>query len=289
MDMYPQFKSVLGYQNGKDKIDSYGVDHSNFSLQDEIEYQTARAERENTLINQYNKQGITNNYPQFGTNFWGNSSNNYGFGTSNIADNINAVLNQINTLIPEKNTVNYSLDGNDFSKEYIDKMLADKEFNNILNEYIIPNEGGYANDRLDPGGETNMGISKNYFPNENIKNLTRERANALYYRNFYNWNGLNKLPYQVKGFVVDYGILTGQQNAINTVHKILNNPTNANIIGPITIEKFKNFSDYDYAKFLENYKTEMIKHFKQTIEQNPDKQKYLNGWISRANRAHLAK
>ena len=123
MDMYPQFKSVLGYQNGKNKIDSYGVDHSNFSLRDEIEYQTARTERENTLINQYNKQGITNNYPQFGTNFWGNSSNNYGFGTSNIADNINTVLNQINTLIPEKNTVDYSLYGNDFSKEYIDKHL----------------------------------------------------------------------------------------------------------------------------------------------------------------------
>ena len=37
----------------------------------------------------YNAQGITENYPQYGTNFWrNNADNNYGFGSSNIASNI---------------------------------------------------------------------------------------------------------------------------------------------------------------------------------------------------------
>ena len=31
MDMYPQYKSPLGYTNGDNKIDAYGVDHSGFS------------------------------------------------------------------------------------------------------------------------------------------------------------------------------------------------------------------------------------------------------------------
>ena len=45
--------------------------------------------KENQLIQDYNNQGITKNYPQYGTNFWGGSSNNnYGFGSSNIHDNI---------------------------------------------------------------------------------------------------------------------------------------------------------------------------------------------------------
>ena len=44
--------------------------------------------KENQLIQNYNNQGITKNYPQYGTNFWGNSDNNYGFGSSNIHDNI---------------------------------------------------------------------------------------------------------------------------------------------------------------------------------------------------------
>ena len=30
MDMYPKYKSKLGYQNGNNQIDSYGVDHSSF-------------------------------------------------------------------------------------------------------------------------------------------------------------------------------------------------------------------------------------------------------------------
>ncbi len=36
----------------------------------------------------YNQQGITNNYPQYTTNFWGDAGNNYGFGSSNISSAI---------------------------------------------------------------------------------------------------------------------------------------------------------------------------------------------------------
>ena len=40
-------------------------------------------------MTQMNNQGITSNYPQYTTNFWGSSAdNNYGFGMSNIGNNI---------------------------------------------------------------------------------------------------------------------------------------------------------------------------------------------------------
>ena len=55
-------------------------------------------------MQQYTNQGITKNYPQYTTNFWGNNAaNNYGFGTSNIEGNI-ANLPQI-TPLP---TIDYS-------------------------------------------------------------------------------------------------------------------------------------------------------------------------------------
>ena len=38
----------------------------------------------------YNSQGVTENYPQYGTNFWGDAGNNYGFGSSNISSAISA-------------------------------------------------------------------------------------------------------------------------------------------------------------------------------------------------------
>ena len=101
MDMYNKFQSPLGYQTGEGQIDTYGVDHSGFSTRDELEYQFARQNKENQLIQNYNNQGITKNYPQYGTNFWGNSDNNYGFGSSNIHDNIENRNNN-----PFENTVN---------------------------------------------------------------------------------------------------------------------------------------------------------------------------------------
>lgn len=57
---------------------SNGVNHNKFSLRDEIDYQFAQQKRENELQAQYNAQGITENYPQYITNFWGNAANNIG-------------------------------------------------------------------------------------------------------------------------------------------------------------------------------------------------------------------
>ena len=96
MDIWPKYKSPLGYLAGDSKIDTYGVDHSKFSLRDEIAYQMARADREEQLIKSFNSQGINKDYPQYGTNFWGgNAENNYGFGSSDISENIENVTNSL--------------------------------------------------------------------------------------------------------------------------------------------------------------------------------------------------
>ena len=89
MSFYKQYTSPLGYESNGNRVDTYGVDHSGFTTRDELQYQTARINRENELMKQYNNHGITSNYPQYTTNFWGSSAdNNYGFGTSNIGSNI---------------------------------------------------------------------------------------------------------------------------------------------------------------------------------------------------------
>ena len=47
MDFFGSYKSPFGYESGKNGgVDSYGVDHSGFSTQDELQYQTARTNRE---------------------------------------------------------------------------------------------------------------------------------------------------------------------------------------------------------------------------------------------------
>lgn len=50
-------------------------------------------------------------------------------------------------------------------------------------------DGGYTNDPHDPGGETKWGISKRSYPGLDIANLTRAAAIAVYFRDYWTWNG----------------------------------------------------------------------------------------------------
>lgn len=75
---------------------------------------------------------------------------------------------------------------------------------------LLGHEGGYVNDPRDPGGETNWGISKRSYPHVDIKNLTREGAKAIYFRDF--WEPLgdadSAIKYQVFDFAVNGGLST---------------------------------------------------------------------------------
>ena len=99
MPLYRKMKSPLGYQNlTNSSFDSYGVDHSGFTTRDELEYQFARQERENLLMDQEQQNGVTDHFTQYGTNFWGTpQENNYGFGSSNISENIERLSKQFMT------------------------------------------------------------------------------------------------------------------------------------------------------------------------------------------------
>ena len=55
-------------------------------------------------------------------------------------------------------------------------MLTD--FNDII-EVVLHHEGGYVNDPVDPGGETNFGIAKRSHPDVDIANLTKEGAKEI--------------------------------------------------------------------------------------------------------------
>jgi lysozyme family protein len=60
---------------------------------------------------------------------------------------------------------------------------------------IIGIESGYVNDPLDPGSETNYGISKRRYPNEDIPNMTLERAKFLYQRDYWIPHHCDTLPW----------------------------------------------------------------------------------------------
>ena len=90
--------------------------------------------------------------------------------------------------------------------------MMDKEFEEAI-KFTLKIEGGYSNDPNDPGGETNYGISKRSYPNEDIKSMTPERAKKIYYENYWLKAGCDKLPAPWNLMVLDAAVHHGVSRA----------------------------------------------------------------------------
>ena len=141
MNTFNQNKNIFNYKSGDGGIDSYGVDHSGFTLRDELEYQMARTQREQELLKNYNTNGITNNNLSNGISFWGNSSdNNYGFGTSNISQNVKDKLRNNREDIISSSFINKSASGYAFAPDSSNTENNLSVWNNMKNTFnnVLP-------------------------------------------------------------------------------------------------------------------------------------------------------
>lgn len=73
----------------------------------------------------------------------------------------------------------------------------------------LAEEGGYAWNPKDPGGETNFGISKRQYPKTDIKALTRDEAIAIYYRDYWLTVQGDALPFPVALVLFDIQVNGG--------------------------------------------------------------------------------
>jgi Glycosyl hydrolase 108 len=68
---------------------------------------------------------------------------------------------------------------------------------------VVGIEKGYVNDPKDPGGETKFGVSKRRYPDEDIPNLTLERAKFLFKRDYWDLHHCDTLPWAEALLVFD--------------------------------------------------------------------------------------
>lgn len=119
--------------------------------------------------------------------------------------------------------------------------MAAGNFQNCLKE-ILRWEGGYANHPSDPGGMTNLGVTKatyeawiGYPVNEQImRNLTHELVAPLYKKMFWDKMRCEALP---KGFdlcVFDFGVNAGTGRSGKLLQKLVG-VTQDGIVGPATM------------------------------------------------------
>jgi hypothetical protein len=140
------------------------------------------------------------------------------------------------------------------AKEAVDKLSRSNDLKKALT-FVLKWEGEYSNDPGDPGGETKWGISKKAYPDEDIKNLTRERALEIYATDYWLASGCDAIPFPANVAVFDTAVNCGVTRAMGWYEQV-NCNTN---------------------KFLEKRK----QHYIDTVNKNPTLIKYARGWWAR--------
>lgn len=145
---------------------------------------------------------------------------------------------------------------------------------NLAIPTVLENEGGYVNDPNDPGGETKYGISKRRYPNEDIKNLTVERATELYLRDFWIFGGIEDQTIATKIFDAYVNM---EHTAIRIMQSLLQVVPDG-LYGKQTEAAINGQPD----ELLDRYRAALAQHYRDLVDKNPRLYVFLRGWLRRA-------
>lgn len=109
------------------------------------------------------------------------------------------------------------------------------DFDTAFTRLIDPeHEGGYVNNKDDPGGETRYGISKRQYPCENIANLTLDRAKLLYRRDYWGPAGCDAVPDGVRFDLFDTAVNSGVHTGVKLLQRAVGEVDDG-VLGPHTL------------------------------------------------------
>ena len=150
-------------------------------------------------------------------------------------------------------------------------------FDDII-KVVLKHEGGYVNDPVDPGGETNFGIAKRSHPDVDIKNLTEEGAKEIYYQDYWMKNRVPQLPDNLKHIYFDMCVNQGRGRAVKILQQAAN-AKGANLkvdggLGPKTISALNGVE-------LDRVRAYRIKYYADLVTRKPDLEKFYFGWFRR--------
>ena len=124
--------------------------------------------------------------------------------------------------------------------------------NRSIIDRIFKNEGGYVNDPDDPGGETNFGISKRYHPDEDIKNLTKERAHEIYQIEYF-----SKLPQvdneEFQYHIYDHGVNAGVSRSLKLYNQAIKTDNPVKTMKTLRQDYYRSIASGKLAKFLKGW------------------------------------
>ena len=151
-------------------------------------------------------------------------------------------------------------------------------FNEII-EQVLEHEGGYVNDPKDLGGETNFGITKRFYPNLDIKKLTREQAKEIYKKDYWDKNKCDSIPSRLRHIFFDMCVNMGRGNAVKILQRAaVSKGHNIDIdggLGPKTISSIQNIR-------VDRVRAYRVLYYAQLVTKRKDQEKFWLGWFRRS-------
>ena len=144
---------------------------------------------------------------------------------------------------------------------------------------IIRREGGYVDHPSDPGGETKYGIAKRSHPKENIKSLTKKRAEEIYYDKYWVPSKAPYVPHDIQETFFDMVVNMGQRRAVKILQKACNSKKCGLVVdGLIGRNTIKAATKIDPSRL----KVFRILFYADLIKRKPRLEDFIVGWVRRS-------
>lgn len=169
---------------------------------------------------------------------------------------------------------------------------------------ILKHEGGYVNNKADPGGVTNFGVSLRFLKDhledgdfdgdgdvdaQDIANMTVRQAMAIYHKHWWVKYGYGRITDQtIATKIFDFSVNMGASRAHKLLQQALNRAFGMRldvdgIVGPATIRVINAVADgHGEQQLLTAYCDEAWGFYQRLIANKPSLSVFTNGWKNRA-------
>tara|TARA_B100001250_G_C19808426_1_gene794574 strand:- start:2695 stop:3321 length:627 start_codon:yes stop_codon:yes gene_type:complete len=173
------------------------------------------------------------------------------------------------------------------------ESLYDEAFSHILKV-----EGGYVNDPLDRGGETNFGITKKVAEMHGytgpMKLMTENIAKSIYKADYWDiiqLDAIGALSPAIALEMFDSGVNCGirwaakwfqrSMNLLNRNQSKFDNLEVDGFLGPKSISAFNTFKDKDHKYLLKTMNLLQGMRYISICERDETQEKFFRGWLGR--------
>ena len=157
-----------------------------------------------------------------------------------------------------------------------------ENYQNCL-EIILHHEGGYVNHPEDPGGETNLGVTKRVYEEwggtKDMKDLLVEDVAPIYEKNYWGRLKCDDIPSGLDLCVFDFGVNAGTGRSAKYLQRMIGTVADGGI-GPNTLRALDEYvSLHGINETIENYQANRQRYY----EKLKTFETFGRGWTRRVN------